>query len=526
MNLYIIDSKESFNWYNANKLANQINGYIYHYAIPDFDIESYPIPRKSLSLFNIKNFVDFSCNWYIDKNTDVTLYDRISWGPIIGCSLLQLAPYVFKEIQFLKNLNFSKIFVSENELSYFKIIAKELFKENFFYYKPSSHENFLIQSLYIRTKLPSPVSDKRIYFLELIQSLFIKNKKMTLAVNEGTLIEYFKKIEKIKLLNSRIFSKSLYCFPPTKNEVKIPVWLLNPSFYLEHFQNYSKKNDVRFENEYLEILSRVLCIHLNEILPQILEWISYYEKIFNKFSIDEFYIPGERVEFYAIALVLAKKYDVKCTYIHDGFNPINQLFYFSDKIKGTSLFNKCILFKNDNTDFIQKKNLVPDDIIIENYPHPMIKNELIRDSNPKDIDILIFLPVSVEYNHICYPDYVAFLYSELAKCLIKNGINTAIKYKNRRMKQYFDIWFKDIKELKEYCEEPPSHCIKNSKILVTGASTAIMEAKYLGVECFIYEPIENGFDVDVYANSSVKEFKIFKDMNPLVYEIQNYINNN
>lgn len=498
--------------------------FLSHYFYSGIDCSTYIHNLSSDQNVNIKDFVDFSTTWNFSDGKDNSIVNNFSWGPVISCSLLFLAPYVFKEYQALKSVGeIDELWISNSELNEFKLICRLLLKDKVNFYDPNDQKREIINNLYIRRSLPPPPNDIRLKLLEALQ-VFTFRKVDSLSINEGSLISFLEKKPELRILNSRKLDKSFYCnFSQKYRSIAnsfIPVWLLDESFYIKEFKNSEIFKNSLINEPYINLLSSLLVDHLKNLLPQIVDWLAYYLKLFEKSKLRNFYFPGERVEFYTVGICLANSMNIQTTYMHDGFCPVNKMFYFYQKDGVHSLFDNLVLFKNDDLDFLSDPPVAPQNKFISKDVHPMLNKAILKKENDVIHDVIIFIPISIEYNPYCFPDKIPFIMRNLCLELLKLNLNVAIKFKGEKIKKLCFDFYKDLEGVSIYSSETSTSCISKSRLLITGTSTAIWEAQVLHTECIIFEPKENGFDTETYANSFIKKHGVLTEIEQVITAVK------
>lgn len=492
---------------------------------------NYLFHNKYLS--KLKFLEEFSMNWYLDDDDDISFFEEISIGRMYSRRFLRNFSNVLKCFITLNNLNLKKRKIYGVNLDNFFLEILKYYTNKI---KILSFDNFINGETFPNRAffLKNPPKSKKTFMLALIFDFsffdFLKQNKIIYIddkfINNST--ENFKDILKYRSINP---FKNFY-FDDSFNKLEKDNFKNNLNKKLKSlFKNNIIKNN--FYNSNIskiinyEIYEKIIKEELINNADNIFRSKYIVSKIIKRFNPKKIltYTPND---FLTSIIYDLKKENCSLEIIQDGyFIPFTKSFLFNGK---NTIFYDKYYFYNYYQKLILKKLKIKDENLAK---IKLKKNKLKKNNIIKIYDLIVFAYYANLYNPMSIHDSSIFIESKIINHFQKFNIkNIAIKVKKgalgnykSRSKDLYKLFYKEIGHVNIDIIDNDINELLNTKIFIGPISSTLFEMREHRKKLIIYEPTENGIrdnEKKIYENLyDCKIYRFIKEIDLSTNSIRN-----
>ncbi|MDC0253314.1 hypothetical protein OAK75_00350 [Bacteriovoracales bacterium] len=447
-------------------------------------------------------------NWFRDESgQDIRQNEGISIGPSLGQIFLVAFAYFHKNFFAIQRVleKYEKLYISEN-VTFSVKVAASFFSNRVSFFNPGHTETYFQKSSYKEGLMfQYPNEHKFSKWGRLIQKpfLFVTRRKKHLNLFDWTTKEISKRDD--VLAQNSIYPWKGYYFRKKKRTFEEAEKIF-PSILDENYINVAfvksslERKGIFWDQRLIEGCVKIFKYYYEKNRSFLIHSYSLYKELFSYYRPKLVSIPGEAHYAYVLALQIARKMGIKSILIVDGYPTVwAPHIIYKDETGKKTLFDYYAGFGPGGVDHFASMGILKRQIF--QMAPPLISSLKNLKVNQENNKALIMFPYPKNGNPQTFWDRRREYVKEVYKVLDKGHFDQiGIKIKpgmpneaNEDKDALLNIFEKEIAEGLVILEEGPMYkCIARYRVLVSGLSTTLFEAKFLDIPFYIYEPSYGG----------------------------------
>lgn len=454
------------------------------------------------------NYLSF--NWHRDEEgRDLCVHDRLSIAEVLSTGLWITIASICREYFALKYWcdRYDCVYVSCNESPKFLEVAKK-FGRRVQVYDPEHRQLSPLSSLADRVLSVQPIA-WRANLLRKLQTPFLKLlRNKTLTLGDWATTHFAARQPGWISENSRFPWKGAYsrtlpqkCFLDADRRVPQDFHaMFAPAQLIEVLQRIN----LRWDDELVELLSETMVERYRCYRDYFVSVVALYQDMLDSYRPVELVVASEFYEPYVIAAQLASEKGIKLSWLVDGYPIVAIPKRIGKASVGPAMFDRVYAIGCQHQYRLLKD--MPDVQEVVTVSPPMLDMHRLQGNEEKCFDAIImtWIPNDLGINgrNGSRPNTLL----DAVRTAMDSGLEKlAIKIKHHTEKE----WLLPVLEKAGYIDKVTilegrfSEHVTRAHRIIGGISSAVGETAYHNIPYYIYEPVANGYGVELVASAVV-----------------------